>query len=125
MNIMKVGCRTRRSGRTSPRQHAGLAVLVATLALVQAVALTGPTTALMDDGSPAAAELDLNFGSNGKVVTDFFGDANQAHAVAIQADGKIVVAGQAHTVTGHDDFAVVRHNVDGTIDTGFGATACA
>jgi uncharacterized delta-60 repeat protein len=76
----------------------------------------------MDDGSPAAAELDPNFGSNGKVVTDFFGDANQAHAVAIQADGRIIVAGQAHTVPGHDDFAVVRHNVDGTIDTGFGAT---
>jgi uncharacterized delta-60 repeat protein len=76
----------------------------------------------MDDGSPAAAELDPNFGSNGKVVTDFFGDDNQAHAVAIQTDGRIVVAGQAHTVTGHDDFAVVRHNADGSIDTGFGAT---
>src|SRR5262249_41156963 len=92
------------------------------LLLIQAVPLSHPVRALADDAAPAAADLDPNFGSGGKVVTDFFGAGNQGRAVAIQQDGRIVVVGQAHTVPGHDDFALVRHNADGTLDTGFGAT---
>src|SRR3990172_3480045 len=40
----------------------------------------------------ADGSLDAGFGSGGMVTTDF-GDWDGAHAVAIQADGKIVVAG--------------------------------
>jgi len=57
--------------------------------------------------------LDTSFDSDGKVITDL-GDSAQANAVALQADGKIVVAG-----TSGNDFAVVRYNSDGSLDTSF------
>ena len=49
------------------------------------------------------------------VQTGFRGSA-QANAVAIQRDGKIVLAGSS----GGDlrDFAVVRYNPDGSLDSG-------
>lgn len=50
----------------------------------------------------------------GKVITDL-GGHDVAHSVAVQADGKIVVAGNSGT-----DFAVVRYNRDGSVDGGFG-----
>ena len=50
-------------------------------------------------GNPT--DLDLSFSGDGKVVTDFAGADDVAHAVAVQADGKIVVAGEAQvTVNG-------------------------
>ena len=70
------------------------------------------------DGSP-----DISFGSNGKVVTDFHGGADVAHAVVLQPDGKIVVGGEsmvAANTTGVD-FALARYNSDGTLDAGFGS----
>jgi hypothetical protein len=42
---------------------------------------------------PQAGSLDLTFGAGGRVTTDFFGGYDTANAVAIQPDGKIVVAG--------------------------------
>jgi uncharacterized delta-60 repeat protein len=65
------------------------------------------------DGSP-----DTGFGSNGRVVTDV-GFLDIANGVAIQPDGKIVVAG----VTGDgltEDFLVARYNADGSLDPSFG-----
>jgi uncharacterized delta-60 repeat protein len=58
--------------------------------------------------------LDPGFGSGGKVTTDFDGHWDEAYAVAVQSDGKIVVAG---TSTG--DFALARYNTDGSLDAGF------
>ncbi len=43
---------------------------------------------------------------------------DQAHAVAIQADGKIVTAGISNSI-GNFDFALARYNVDGTLDATF------
>ena len=53
--------------------------------------------------------LDTTFGTGGKVTTDFaFGD--EAHSVAIQADGKIVAAGFALNInTGLFEFALARY----------------
>ena len=56
----------------------------------------------------ANGTLDPSFGSGGKVTTDVFGGDDVANAVALQPDGKIVVAGQAWFVTNHD-FVVVRY----------------
>ncbi|MEQ4720651.1 hypothetical protein [Nonomuraea sp. B19D2] len=61
--------------------------------------------------------LDSGFGVGGKVTTDFGGD-DEANAVALQADGKIVVAGDGG-LTG--DFALARYNTDGTLDPNFGS----
>lgn len=63
--------------------------------------------------------LDPAFGVGGKVTTDFTGSADFAHAVAIQEDGKIIVAGEATSGT-QKSFALARYNSDGTVDTSFG-----
>jgi uncharacterized delta-60 repeat protein len=65
------------------------------------------------------ASLDTGFGSGGEVITDFAGGEDQAFAVALQPDGKIVAAGFAgenHT----QHFALARYNANGTLDAGFG-----
>src|SRR6185369_1594957 len=63
--------------------------------------------------------LDVNFGTGGKVTTDVGGRFESARAVALQGDGKIVVAGG--TVIGlFNDFALARYNSNGTLDTSFG-----
>ena len=59
--------------------------------------------------------LDSGFGTGGKVSTPVGAGSDEAYAVALQPDGKIVVAGYAS-----GDFAVVRYNPNGTLDTGFG-----
>lgn len=54
-------------------------------------------------------DLDSTFGSGGKVVTDFFGRSGGANAIALQADGKMVVAGSALSALGPPpDFALAR-----------------
>lgn len=68
------------------------------------------------DGIP-----DPGFGTGGVVRTDVLGGGDQANAVAVQPDGKIVVAGFATRAGIDGDLALVRYNADGTLDTGFGA----
>lgn len=60
--------------------------------------------------------LDDTFSGDGKVTADFGSSSDRGHAVAVQADGKILVAGY-HNNGSDDDFAVVRFNSDGTLDT--------
>nr|WP_255651232.1 Calx-beta domain-containing protein [Cesiribacter sp. SM1] len=64
-------------------------------------------------------ELDTSFGSGGKVFTDFDGGNDRARPVAIQNNGKIVVAGYAYNGSNYD-FALARYNQDGKPDNGFG-----
>src|SRR5687767_6352812 len=69
--------------------------------------------------------LDPSFGGgDGMVTTDFATSDDRGWALGIQPDGKIVVAGQtfvARSVGGSDlDFALVRYNGDGSLDTSFG-----
>ena len=63
----------------------------------------------------------LFFGQAGKVLTCFLPfrtSHDEAHALSLQPDGKIVVAGSSvQPVTGWD-FAVARYNPDGTLDDG-------
>jgi uncharacterized delta-60 repeat protein len=56
------------------------------------------------------------------VTTDLTGFTDVAWAVAIQPDGKIVVAGQAATDPNVSQlaFALVRYNANGTLDSSFG-----
>ena len=63
--------------------------------------------------------LDTTFGSGGKVTTDFGGVSANAYSIAIQRDGKVVVAGVAN-IDGGEDFALARYNLDGTPDSSFG-----
>ncbi|MBE7497840.1 MAG: hypothetical protein HS117_23085 [Verrucomicrobiaceae bacterium] len=65
--------------------------------------------------------LDVTFGTNGKVQTPIGSGDDDAEAVAIDSVGRIVVAGHALMPGNGWDFAVVRYNADGTLDTGFGS----
>lgn len=81
--------------------------------------------------------LDTSFGNKGRVITDFGGNDDQAFGMAIQGDGKIVVAGYANVPTAllptqlcigsspnplcrSNDIALARYNSDGSLDTSFG-----
>lgn len=63
--------------------------------------------------------LDTAFGTSGTVVTRVGTGQAIANSVAIQPDGKIVVAGFASNGS-DDDFAVARYLGDGSLDTSFG-----
>lgn len=63
--------------------------------------------------------LDTSFGSGqGKVILGAGAGDDYAYAVAVQSDGKIVVAGRAAEHLG--DFALVRLDRDGQLDPTFG-----
>ena len=66
----------------------------------------------------ADGSLDTSFDTDGKVITPIGSGDDAGLAVAIQSDGKIVVAGESHNGA-DDDFAVVRYNTDGSLDTSF------
>lgn len=62
----------------------------------------------------ADGNLDASFGKEGKVINDLSAGYDEASALVIQADGKLVVGGLAT-----DGIALVRYNPDGTADFGF------
>jgi uncharacterized delta-60 repeat protein len=63
--------------------------------------------------------LDTTFSGDGKLTTDFTRHEDLAHAVAIQADGKIVAAGTSAADRSNSRFALARYNPDGSLDTTF------
>ncbi len=70
---------------------------------------------LNPDGS-----LDPGFGNGGKVQTPFSGNESFVQTIAVQPDGKIVAGGYTVNFPNGKDFAIVRYNTDGSIDTDFG-----
>jgi uncharacterized delta-60 repeat protein len=67
----------------------------------------------------ADGSLDSGFGDGGKVVTDLDG-IDQATALILQADGRIVAGGGSRSTGRGEDFALVRYETDGSLDTSFG-----
>jgi len=63
--------------------------------------------------------LDASFGISGRVLTDFGSGDDIARAVAIQPDGRIVVAGVARSSAG-SQIALARYDADGSLDGSFG-----
>jgi uncharacterized delta-60 repeat protein len=66
----------------------------------------------------APGDLDPTFGSGGKVATADGG--RYASSVAVQSDGKIIVAGSAVIGSG-SNFALARYTAAGALDGGFGS----
>jgi uncharacterized delta-60 repeat protein len=62
--------------------------------------------------------LDLTFDTDGKQSTSLGGGTDESNAIALQSDGKIVIAGQS-TNAGSFDFGVVRYNSNGSLDNSF------
>jgi len=86
----------------------------AAAALVLVVALPGSALAVPGD-------LDPSFGTGGKVrvTRDTPADGQD---LAVQADGRIVTVGtRQDPVNLDDEFSVMRHNPDGSVDTSFGS----
>jgi uncharacterized delta-60 repeat protein len=68
--------------------------------------------------------LDSSFGTGGFVETDLGGNDfyDEASALAVQGDGKLVAAGYSFANSPPDPrFAVVRYNADGSLDNTFGS----
>lgn len=62
--------------------------------------------------------LDTSFDGDGKTTTDFGTSNDEASAVILQPDGKIV-AGGAASISSKYNFALARYNSDGSLDTSF------
>jgi competence ComEA-like helix-hairpin-helix protein len=67
------------------------------------------------DGSP-----DISFGTGGKVLNNFGKGEAYGGTLALQPDGKILLAGQTFILSVGYVFALARYNSDGTLDTSFG-----
>jgi uncharacterized delta-60 repeat protein len=67
-----------------------------------------------------AGRLDTTFGTGGKVTTFAPDQNNSVNGVAIQSDGKVVVAGDLQVKNSFFMAALVRYNVNGSLDTSFG-----
>lgn len=88
-------------------------IVIITAALYLGAFFTMPRASYAQDGS-----LDLSFDTNGIVTTDIGNYSNIAYSVAIQVDGKIVIAGKTFGGA-DDDFALLRYNPNGTFDNTF------
>ena len=71
---------------------------------------------VFDCAGQGAGSLDLSFDGDGMVTT---GNGASGNSVAIQSDGKIVVAGSYFPGGSNVDFAVTRYNIDGSLDLSF------
>lgn len=108
-----------------------------TVALVQAHALLQPDGKVVIVGATTLNNrkdfIIARYNTNGSRDNSFSGDGKQttkfassayATAVALQNDGKIVVAGYTSSINDmgetNADFAVARYNADGTLDKTFG-----
>ena len=68
----------------------------------------------------ADGSLDTSFGSGGEVATDIAGTHDVPNAIAVQPDGRILLAGYYHS-GGNEQFALVRYLADGALDASFGS----
>lgn len=110
-------CRQRRAVSARLYARAGIRVHIASLVgLIASLVAIAPAQA-------APGDLDPSFSGDGIVLTGFGGDIDGGSAVAVQADGKIVMAG---TTSGYgelgdyrSDFALARFDADGALDTSF------
>lgn len=101
--------------------------------IIEAKALQGGKTIAVgfwetdDDSSPfvmarlhSDGSLDRSFNGSGFLTTRLGSCDDHAAAVAVQADGKIVVVGTSYDGAG-SQITVLRYHPDGTLDEDFGA----
>ena len=89
-----------------------LEALTVGLAAMLLIALALPASAFGQAGT-----LDTSFSGDGKQVTNLTPGLEIAYEVVVQADGKIVAAGQAGGQGGR--IGIVRYNPDGSLDSTF------
>lgn len=72
-------------------------------------------TALANPG-----DLDTSFAGTGKLRTGFGGGDDRAYAVAVQADGRLVMAGMSGLLSYNGSFSLVRLDTNNVLDASFG-----
>jgi uncharacterized delta-60 repeat protein/uncharacterized repeat protein (TIGR01451 family) len=85
-------------------------------------ALSGTSEDLVIARFAASGELDTSFNGTGVVIRDVATGVDNANAVALDADGRVVVAGMSDVMPGTGNIfqmVVARLNTDGTFDTNF------
>lgn len=84
---------------------------------------TGTATPTASDFAIASfnpdGTLNTTFNGTGEKTLDFNGNLDAATSVAVQGDGKIIVAGGSQLSTGRSVTAIARLNPDGSLDTTF------
>jgi uncharacterized delta-60 repeat protein len=82
-----------------------------------------PTPAESEQSTPVTVtlpgSLDTTFGTGGIVTTSVGSGYDIAYSLVIQPDGRILAAGSSHYGSNYN-FALVRYNTDGSLDTTFG-----
>ena len=103
---------------TKSSRSAGFRLIVLAIAVVVMLssALPDSATAMSVPEPAPVGMLDPGFGSGGKVLTDFGSSDDLAEAVALQPDGKIVVAGLSAVNGDTYATALARYNSDGSLD---------
>jgi uncharacterized delta-60 repeat protein len=87
---------------------------------IVAVGLAGASTDFALARYNPDGSLDTSFSGDGLQTTDFlFGGFDEAHDVAIQANGRIVAVGVAEGGATGIDFGLARYNTNGSLDTSF------
>ena len=88
------------------------------------IVVVGATTSGNSDFIAArfdtSGKFDLSFGDKGVRVTDAGSETDVLSSVAIQTNGKIVAGGQTSR-GGINQFAMIRYDKDGTIDSSYGS----
>jgi uncharacterized delta-60 repeat protein len=106
------------AGNDLALQADGRLVLVGTEDATVPPSFPGTTTELLVVRLEADGDPDPTFGTDGFADEGISGQRDAANAVALQTDGRIVVAGKAKSL--NSDFAVARFDSDGTLDESFG-----
>ncbi|ULA64539.1 MAG: hypothetical protein LZF86_140065 [Nitrospira sp.] len=68
----------------------------------------------LSDGTP-----DTSFDGDGTIITSIASGRDMAYSLVIQSDGKLLVGGVT-SVGASSDYAILRYNTDGSLDTSFG-----
>jgi uncharacterized delta-60 repeat protein len=86
---------------------------------IGSIILAAGLVAFAAPAQAAPGDLDRSFSGDGIVLTAFGGETGGGSAVALQADGKVVVAGATAGYDYQSDFALARIDSDGSLDTSF------
>ncbi len=68
--------------------------------------------------------LDHTFSWDGKATFQIYGNNSHANKVLVQPDGKILLGGFAYSPNIPTSFALIRLNLNGSVDTSFGILGC-
>jgi uncharacterized delta-60 repeat protein len=110
-----------RTGRKAPSVTIAERVARGARGLAAGVVLAAALSSVAAAQTPSPGTLDVGFGEDGRVLTPVGPFHEVATSVAMDDQGRMVVAGYTYDETSGEDFLVARYLADGTLDPDFGA----